>query len=98
MICVLLLPLLSAVLLLIYLLFVSEDANWVHGTTAMSLLGLSSLGFVYLGKLQACSDGLLAIELAVLTCDQDGLTKAISTLSCYSRFGGLLNDVKRLAE
>jgi hypothetical protein len=90
---VLLVPLILMVVLVAHMLIV-ENFHWVEGAITTSLLGVSALCFVYLGRIQACNDDLILIELAVIKGDEELLYKAISKISCFGSFREILSDVK----
>jgi hypothetical protein len=98
MIAILLVPLVSAVLVvahMIYALFMSSPVGGIELTAAGSLLGLSCFCFLYLGKIQACNDQLVEIEFALVMGDQTHLRRALSQLTCMGAFKGIFSDAKR---
>src|SRR4051812_49001151 len=97
MIGILLIPLILSVVIIVHVIFISKDYKWVEGVVVTFLLGLSSVCFVYIGKIQACNDELLAIEYAVIVGDQALLIDMISKLGCFGSFREILNDARRLA-
>jgi hypothetical protein len=98
MIGILLLPLGGAILGVIYQfgqLRMGGAVGWVEATTTTALLGMSAISFVYVGKIQACSDLLLQIEFAVYIGERELLSRAIEHLTCFSN-RGILDDVRGL--
>jgi hypothetical protein len=96
MIVVLLIPLLVSVVLVFRTLVAGGESKLEEGVIATGLLGVSSVCFIYLGKIQSCNDELLDIELAVFEGDQDRLHDTISKLGCLGNLRGILNDVRRI--
>jgi len=58
------------------------------------LMGVSSLAFVYLGRLQQCNDVIVAIEFTVILGDRDQIIKSISSISCFGKMQDLLRDIR----
>ena len=67
-----------------------------QSVVAFLALGYSSICIKYLATMQACDDGLLSIEIAVVSGDWDKLYKAIESITCYSQMKGILKDVRKL--
>jgi hypothetical protein len=58
------------------------------------LLGLSSISFVYVGKLQACNDSLTFIEYYVIRGDKKLIDNSISNISCFGSMRGIFQDIR----
>ena len=100
MVAVLLVPLVVTLLFVVHLVWLvwsREPVTWTETGITSVLLPVACLSFVYLGKLQSCSDGLLVIELAVYCGDADRLSKAIGQITCFAEFQGVLRDAARIA-
>ena len=95
MVVILLLPLVFAVLLVVYM-FIQEDLNAVLTIISGLLFGLSALVFVYLGKMQQCNDVLELIPALVYIGDKGPLLKALPLLSCLGDFREILQDLKEI--
>lgn len=96
MITVLLTPFVFLCILVVISLLDHKNIGWERGSLGAVLLGLSALCFTYLGKLQECHDIVLSIELAVIAGDSELLYRAISRLTCYGAFRGILADARRI--
>ncbi len=96
MIIVLLAPFVFLCILVVISILDHKNIGWERCSLGAVLLGLSTLCFTYLGKLQECRDVIVSIEFAVIAGDSELLYKAIGRLTCYGAFRGILADARRI--
>ncbi|MBN2774224.1 MAG: hypothetical protein JXR31_08240 [Prolixibacteraceae bacterium] len=89
-------PLIIVICLIIHMIL--TDFNILEGSLMSIFISLSAITFVYLGKLQACDDVILQIDLAVRLGDKDFLLRSISKITCYGSFKNLINEVGRICK
>jgi hypothetical protein len=87
-------PLLLATAVLLRAIISPDYISWTLGFITTSLLGLASICFVYLGKLQACNDHLVTLELAVRARDYGLLLEVMmSSVRCMGNLSSLLTAI-----
>lgn len=76
---------------------VNGEVNVFRSSSALAMLsGWVAVAFVYFGKLQACDDVIQQISLAVYLGFTEPILEAIPNLSCYSKFRGVIADVRHI--
>jgi hypothetical protein len=93
MLCVILVPLALAIGLLLSRILGKTEIDLATGAICALLLGVSSIAFVYLGRLQRCNDIISIIELAVFVGDKDNIFVSVSNVSCFGKMQGLIKDM-----
>lgn len=76
--------------------YVKGSVSLTDGGALMFLSGWAAVAFVYLGKLQACDDVVHEISLTVYLGFIEPMLGAVRKLSCYSKFRGVIADVRNI--
>lgn len=95
MVVVILVPILLTVFAFVYMAMTgSFDAIGALSTTPLQ--AFTAIGFVYLGKLQACDDKIFAVRCKVQLGHLEPLLEGLKEISCYGQFNGLFKDMKEM--
>jgi hypothetical protein len=95
MVCTIMAPVVVALGMIVFTV-ATHHLDLLTSGLAGLLLGVSSLAFIYLGKIQNCNDVLIVIEFTVFLGDRDQLLKSITNISCLGKMQDLLQDVRVL--
>ena len=88
-------PFVVFLLLLACLLVIGDTGFLLKSSALLSIfLGLAAVGFVYLGKMQACDDILESVTAVVILGDRTLIMASMDRLSCLGRMDNLLRDLK----